>query len=295
MDITLTGSLGNIGRPLAEQLIREGHRVTIISSDPRKAEAIVQLGGKPAIGNLSDTSFLTQTFKRADAVFAMVPTDMTSRDVNSDILKIGQAYNAAIGAAKVKRVVLLSSIGADQPSGTGPVKALHQVEHLFLGMKDVTVRILRTGFFYYNYFRDIPTIRQMGIIGGNYPGDTILPLVHPKDIADSAAESLTGTDNGQQVKYIVSDIYQAGEAASLLGASIGKDDLQWTAFIDQQVREAITSAGLSDSVADGYAEMGSAIGSGLMSRDFFASGAPVDGERKFTAFVTEFSTTYNAS
>ncbi|WP_367331135.1 NAD(P)H-binding protein [Sphingobacterium multivorum] len=295
MNITLTGSLGNISRPLAERLIREGHQLTIISSSPHKAEAIGQLGAKPAIGDLSDVGFLTQTLKGADAVFAMIPTDMTSADMDSDILKIGWAYDAAIRIAQVKHVVLLSSIGADQAADTGPVKALHQVEHFFQKMEDVTVTILRAGFFYYNYYRDIPLIRSMGIMGGNYPGDAVLPLVHPRDIADSIAESLTGSGNGKEVKYIVSDIYISGEIASLLGASIDKENLQWTVFTDQQVHDAITNAGLSKSVADGYTEMGSAIGSGLMSADFFASGAPVNGNRKFTEFVAEFSKTYNAS
>ena len=36
MKITLTGSLGNISKPLAEILIKNGHEVTIISSNSKK-------------------------------------------------------------------------------------------------------------------------------------------------------------------------------------------------------------------------------------------------------------------
>ena len=36
MKITLTGSLGNVSKPLAEILISSGHDVTIISSDAAK-------------------------------------------------------------------------------------------------------------------------------------------------------------------------------------------------------------------------------------------------------------------
>ena len=34
MKITLTGSLGNVSKPLAKKLINNGHQVTIISSNP---------------------------------------------------------------------------------------------------------------------------------------------------------------------------------------------------------------------------------------------------------------------
>jgi Trk K+ transport system NAD-binding subunit len=60
MKITLTGSLGNISKPLAEILIKNGHEVTIISSDSKKVSDIEALGAKAAIGSVSDVSFLTQ-------------------------------------------------------------------------------------------------------------------------------------------------------------------------------------------------------------------------------------------
>lgn len=36
MKIIITGSLGNVAKPLAEQLIAEGHDITIISSNDSK-------------------------------------------------------------------------------------------------------------------------------------------------------------------------------------------------------------------------------------------------------------------
>jgi hypothetical protein len=48
MKITLTGSLGNVSKPLAEILISSGHDVTIISSDAAKKNIIDTLGAKAA-------------------------------------------------------------------------------------------------------------------------------------------------------------------------------------------------------------------------------------------------------
>lgn len=40
MKIILTGSLGNIGQPLATALVQQSHAVTVISSKPDKQAAI---------------------------------------------------------------------------------------------------------------------------------------------------------------------------------------------------------------------------------------------------------------
>ena len=46
MKIVLTGSLGNISKPLAAQLLREGHMVTVISSkEDRRREIDDALAG----------------------------------------------------------------------------------------------------------------------------------------------------------------------------------------------------------------------------------------------------------
>ena len=50
MNIVLTGSIGNIGRPLTEQLVQKGHSVTVISSAAERRNAIEVMGAKAAIG-----------------------------------------------------------------------------------------------------------------------------------------------------------------------------------------------------------------------------------------------------
>lgn len=69
MRVMLTGSLGHIGGPLAEELTKKGHDVTVISSTPDKRKEIEGLGAAAAIGKLEDATFLAG----ADAVYRMVP------------------------------------------------------------------------------------------------------------------------------------------------------------------------------------------------------------------------------
>jgi uncharacterized protein YbjT (DUF2867 family) len=80
MKITVTGSLGNISKPLAKQLIAAGHQVTIISSNEGKKAAIEALGATAAIGSIADAEFLTWAFAGADAVYTMVPPNFGTTD-----------------------------------------------------------------------------------------------------------------------------------------------------------------------------------------------------------------------
>src|SRR5690606_21223 len=99
MKITLTGSLGHIGKPLTKSLNSKGHKVTVISSNPELEEDISALGATAAIGTIEDATFLTDSFKGADVVYTMVPPNDYFND-SLDLLeyyrRIGRHYAQAI-------------------------------------------------------------------------------------------------------------------------------------------------------------------------------------------------------
>ncbi|MDP2890435.1 MAG: NAD(P)H-binding protein, partial [Bacteroidota bacterium] len=128
MKYVVTGSLGNISKPLAEKLIAAGHDVTVVSSKDEKAAVIEEMGAEAAIGSVEDVGFLTEAFTDADAVYTMVPPYFGAADWKKYIAGIGENYAAAIKASGVKNVVNLSSMGAHMPEGCGPVSGLFFVE-----------------------------------------------------------------------------------------------------------------------------------------------------------------------
>src|SRR5437879_4622260 len=92
MKITITGALANIGKPLSEILIKNGHHLTIISNDSQKAKEIEALGAKAAIGSVADVAFLTKAFQNADAIYTMVPPNWGVTDYRQYIAQIGENY-----------------------------------------------------------------------------------------------------------------------------------------------------------------------------------------------------------
>ncbi len=109
MRITLTGSLGHIGKPLTTQLVAAGHTVTVVSSSAERADEITALGAIPAIGTLQDVEFLSQAFTGAEVVYTMVPP-ANYFDQKLDLLgyykTLGRNYAEAIRRAGVQRVVI---------------------------------------------------------------------------------------------------------------------------------------------------------------------------------------------
>jgi len=73
MKYVITGSIGNISKPVSTALIKAGHDVTVITSKEGNVAAIEALGAHAAVGSVEDTAFLTKTFEGADAVYTMVP------------------------------------------------------------------------------------------------------------------------------------------------------------------------------------------------------------------------------
>jgi uncharacterized protein YbjT (DUF2867 family) len=294
MKITITGSLGNISKPLAELLINNGHEVTIISSDPKKINNIEGVGAKAAIGSVSDVAFLTSAFKGADAIYTMVPPNWTVNNYRQYIKETGNNLRDAIKAAGVKKVVNLSSVGAHLSEGTGPIAGMHDVEQTLNTLDGVAVKHLRAGFFYINFFFDIGTIRQMGIMGNNYGSNAKMVMVHPMDIAIATVQELQGSFEGKSYRYVVSEEREIADIVKVLGTAINKPDLPWVQFSNEETYAGMTAAGMSAAIASTYVEMGTAIKSGILFEDFEAHKPQVWGQIKLTDFAHEFAAVYNA-
>ncbi len=292
MKYVVTGSLGHISKPLAEQLIKAGHEVLVASSKQDKVAQIEAMGAKGAIGSVEDVAFLTKTFTGVDAVYTMVPPKMDAADWKGYIQTIGKNFADAVRASGVKKVVNLSSVGAHMPVGCGPVSGLHHAENELNALDGVDVKHLRPAYFYYNLMSNIGMIKHMGIAGGNYGENATMVMTHPNDIAAAAAEEMNASSfSGKSVRYIASDERTTTDIAKVLGTAIGKPELPWVNFKNEDTHAGMIQAGLTEEVAKNYVEMGAAIASGEMSADY-NNNKPALSPTKLEDFAKEFAVAF---
>jgi len=286
MKIIVTGSLGDISRPLTQTLVQEGHTVTVISSKPEKQKDIEALGAGAAIGSLQDADFLVAAFTGADAVFAMVPRNYAEPDQLGYYSSIAGNYAQAVQQSGVKRVVYLSSYGAHLDKGTGFILGAHVAEGILDRLKDAAVTHLRAGYFYYNLYSFTDMIKEQGFMGANYGGHDRLLLVAPADIAAAAAEELALPGTGRQVRYVASDERTASEVAAVLGAAIGKPGLKWETFTDEQLKNSMEQRGMPAHFVAGMVELGASLHSGRLYEQHVPGAT---GRIKLEDFAKEFA------
>ena len=297
MKITLTGSLGHIGKPLTQKLIGEGHSVTVISSNPARSKEIEALGAIPAIGTLQDANFLASTFKGAEAVYTMVPP-ANYFDHQLDLLGyyqgLGNRYAKAIRRAEIQQVVNLSSIGAHLDKGNGILLGTYHVENILNNLpEEVAITHIRPTEFYYNLFGFIDLIKGQGIMASNLEESDLNVWVSPQDIAACVAEEISTPSSGRKVRYVASDELTYKEVASILGSAIGKPDLKWVMIPDDQLLKSLENAGMQPEIAKGMVEMYAAIHSGLLYEDYNLHKPETFGQVKMKDFAKEFAAVYN--
>jgi uncharacterized protein YbjT (DUF2867 family) len=293
MNIVVTGSLGNISKPLTKELVQKGDKVTVISSNPEKQKDIEALGATAAIGSLEDVDFLVSTFSDADALYCMVPPN-NYFDLNLDLVayyrRLGNNYAQAMKQSRIKRVVNLSSIGAHLEQGSGILLGAHDVEQILNELSsDVAITHLRPCSFYYNLYAYAETIKKEGLIAANYGADDTIPWVSPIDIAAAIAEEIVMPLVGRKVRYVASEELTGDETASILGAAIGKPNLKWIVISNAQMLSDLEAAGMNPQIAAGLVEMYASLHSGVLAEDYYRNKSAVMGKVKMVDFAKEFA------
>ena len=255
--ITVLGATGNVGTALVHHLLGQGHQVTAVARPSARLDALAQAGATVQAGDAHDVDFLTEALRGADAAFLMIPPNVAAPDVLAHMKQIGEATARAVRESGLKQAVHLSSIGADQPAGTGPVVGLHHQEARLNAINGLTVAHLRPAYFMENLLASVGMVQHMGIMGGAMRPDLQFPMVATKDIAAKAAELLSGDSlENHAVHYLLGPRnYSQQEATAAIGQAIGRPELPYVPCSYDDAKKGMIGAGLSESMASLYEEM----------------------------------------
>jgi uncharacterized protein YbjT (DUF2867 family) len=260
------GANGHTGRVVAKNLLEHGQKVRVVGRSAERLRNFAARGAEVSIADAMDAPSLTKAFKDAEAAYVLIPPDTTSSNYRAFQDRVSDAIAASVENAGVKRVVALSSIGADKASGTGPVVGLYNLEQKLNLIDGANVLHLRAGYFMENVLPQAAVIRMLGSMAGPVRPDLKLSMIATRDIGSAAAEALVRGDfRGKQTRELLGqrDIDYT-EVAAIVGNAIGKPSLGYVQAPDDQLRPAMMQMGMSANLVGLILEMAAALNSGHM-------------------------------
>jgi uncharacterized protein YbjT (DUF2867 family) len=265
--IAISGASGNTGSVIARTLLARGGKVRVIGRDANRLASLVQKGAEAAVADVTDAEALARAFQGAQAVYVLIPPNMSAEDVRGFQERVSDAAASAINKASVSHAVVLSSIGADKPAGTGPVVGLHSLEEKLNGIAGLNAVHLRAGYFMENVLPQVDVIRNFGMMGGPVRPDLRLSVIATRDISDVAADLLLKLDfSGKQSRELLGERdLDYREITSIVGKAIGKPQLAYVLLPPPQLKPVLMQMGMSSSMADLLLQMAEALNTGYMT------------------------------
>lgn len=263
----VTGATGNTGSVVVKQLLTHGQKVRAIGRSADRLQPLTHLGAEPFVTDITDAGALARAFAGAQAVYAMIPPDISSSDPLAHAEQVSDALASALEKSKIKYVVVLSSVGADKTEKTGPVVGLNHLEHKLNKISGLNALYLRAGYFMENIFAQIGIIHAMGKAAGPVRADLKLPLIATRDIGAFAAEALRKLNfNGRQTRELHGQRdLDYKEIATIIGQAVGNPDLEYVQLPHEQIRPALLQIGMSGKMAGLLLEMTDSLNSGYMT------------------------------
>ena len=259
----IAGATGHVGSVAADELLAKKLPVKVVVRDAKKGAAWSQKGAQVAVGVLDDEAFLAGALKGASGFFTLLPPNFAAKDFYAAQRTTADAIAAAVKAAGVPHVVMLSSVGADLPSGNGPIRGLHYLENA-LRAAGTTLSALRAGYFQENVANSLAPARQAGIFpnfmaSADYPA----PMIATRDIGRLAAQLLMDKPKKSEILDLHGPAYSIRQVAEKLGAALGKPlkivDIPPAGWVD-----AMKQGGIPEHVAVVFAEMYGGFASGAI-------------------------------
>jgi uncharacterized protein YbjT (DUF2867 family) len=264
MKITVTTPSGNIGSKLADILLNTSEaQVTVLARTPGKVEHLAARGARVVAGDQLDPAALDKAVDGAEVLFWLVGMDYGAANVRARYNQFADAASGTLRRHPQLRIVHLSSVGAQLPDRTGPIKGLYDAEQkLNAAGKDVIH--LRANYFMENVLSSLPTIASDGAIYAAMPGSATAEQVATADIAEAAAHYLLRGPRGHHAVDIFGpENITVDQVAATVGEAIGKP-VRHMQIPPDALKAALTSAGLSADLASELVELQQAMADGLL-------------------------------
>lgn len=192
MKIAIAAASGNIGSRVAVRLSAGGATPVLLGQNEESLKKLNIKGSVTAVADIGNTDQMIAVTKGVDALFWLVPPILTAPSLKSWYDQVTAAGIAAVSENQIKKVVLISSLGANQDESTGNLAYAAEMEIAFDGL-DADVLSLRPGYFMENLLTQIQLLQSGKQFSFLFEPDFSIPFISTEDIGDVAARYLLDT------------------------------------------------------------------------------------------------------
>lgn len=257
MNIIL-GASGQVGSAIVNFLIKKRDPVKGIIRNTEKEEKLKEKGAEVSIADYFDAEALKLALKDGDTVFVLTPESPTSNDIIGDTKRLLENYRSAIEASHIKKVVGLSSMGAQHSSGTGNLQMSYMLEHAFTNLS-VQQIFVRPAYYFSNWLPYLSTVKEQGVLPTFFPVELKIPMISPADVAKFLAEAISDESTDSKIYELTGpESYSSKDIANILTEFFDRD-VEAQQIPKPAWKETILQFGFTKNAAKNLIEMIEAV------------------------------------
>lgn len=192
MKIAIAAATGNIGSRVATKLSTTGAIPVLIGQNEGRLKKLNIPNSIIAVADLGNTNEMIAVTKGVDALFWLVPPLITAPNLKGWYNQVTAAGIAAVSQNHIKKVVLVSSLGANLDETSGNLAYAAEMELAFDKL-DADVLSLRPGYFMENLLMQIQPLQVQKQFSFLFKPDFNIPFISTDDIGDVATQYLLDT------------------------------------------------------------------------------------------------------
>lgn len=262
----VVGASGQVGSHLIHTLVSRGIPATAVVRDPEK---ITDRNIQVRKADLLDAGQVIDAFRGGTTAFLITPENPASDDIMGDTRIILNNYREAVESNHIKRVVLLSCVGAHVEGNTGNILLSRLLEESFSDL-DTEKVIIRPSYYYSNWLAYRETAEQYGVLPTFFPEKLKVEMHSPYDLAEFVADVMCHPTNQGRKR-----IYELAGPESLSPADVAtafssllKKEVTTQSIPPDQWKETLLSAVFTENSADNLIDMTQAVIAGLTTPEF---------------------------
>jgi uncharacterized protein YbjT (DUF2867 family) len=194
----ITGITGQVGGAMARALLFADKTVRAVVRNVDKGRPWAARGCEIIVADMEDAAALAAAFQGTEGVFILPPSEFDPLPGYPEARSVIAAVKEAIEKARPKKVICLSTIGAQaiQPNLLTQRKLLEEA----LRAVPIPVIFLRPAWFMENFAWDVAGARDSGVIASFLqPLDKPVPMIATADIGRLAAQLIQGDWKGVRI------------------------------------------------------------------------------------------------